>query len=136
MTLYRGLIVSGLSMYANVITFEVALQHRNFPSEESIYQFKLHGPESLYLSPSHADSIQEGRCSTTPEQRCTFTIIPIHPPANPSQSIYSHRPSFHPVLHLSSQNRQSNSFFPNFRFTSLCASQSHHPKSARPPSRG
>ena len=48
----------------------------------------------------------------------------------------SHLPSFQPVLHRSSQNRQSNSFFPSFRFTSLCASHIHVPKSDRPPNRG
>lgn len=56
---------------------------------------------------------------------------------NLSQSTnQSHLPSFHPVLHLSSQNRQSNSFFPNFRLTALCASHIHVPNSWRPDSRG
>jgi hypothetical protein len=48
----------------------------------------------------------------------------------------SHLPSFHPVLQRSSQNRQSNSAFPNLRLTELCASHIHVPKSARPERRG
>ena len=43
----------------------------------------------------------------------------------------SQLPSFHPVLHLSSHFPQSNSFFPNFLLTSLCASHIHFPNSSR-----
>ena len=42
----------------------------------------------------------------------------------------SHRPSFQPVRHRSSTLVQSNSSFPSFLLTSLCASQSHCPNSA------
>jgi hypothetical protein len=48
----------------------------------------------------------------------------------------SHLPSFHPVLQRSSQKRQSNSFFPSFRLTALCASHIQVPNSERPESRG
>lgn len=41
--------------------------------------------------------------------------------ARPTYSVcfQSQLPSFQPVRHLSSHFEQSNSFFPNFRFTSL-----------------
>ena len=42
----------------------------------------------------------------------------------------SHRPSFHPVRHLSSHFPQSNSSFPNFTLTALCASHIHRPNSS------
>jgi hypothetical protein len=38
--------------------------------------------------------------------------------------------SFHPVRHLSSHFAQSNSFFPSFLLTSLCASHIHCPNSS------
>src|SRR5207247_11312389 len=43
---------------------------------------------------------------------------------------------FQPVLHLSSHFAQSNSSFPNFRLTALCASHIQCPNSARPFNRG
>lgn len=79
------------------------------------------------------NAIQRGERSRSPEQRSNKPPTPNHTAMNSSQS---HRPSFHPVLHLSSQNRQSNSCFPSFRLTSLCASQSHQPKSFLPPNFG
>lgn len=48
----------------------------------------------------------------------------------------SHLPSFHPVLHLSSHFLQSNSCFPSFLLTSLCASHIHLPKPSRPSTLG
>jgi hypothetical protein len=63
------------------------------------------------------------KATPTKHSKCTSTV-------------QSHRPSFHPVRHLSSHNRQSNSFFPSFRLTSLCASHIHHPNSFRLPSFG
>lgn len=55
---------------------------------------------------------------------------------NRKHTAQSHRPSFHPVRQRSSQNRQSNSFFPSLRLTSLCASHIHHPNSFRLPNFG
>jgi hypothetical protein len=56
-----------------------------------------------------------------------------HPTCRTHQS---HLPSFHPVRHRSSHRPQSKVGFPSFMFTSLCASQSHCPKSCRELSRG
>lgn len=55
-----------------------------------------------------------------------------------SKTAYVHqsqRPSFHPVLHLSSHLEQSNSGFPSFLLTSLCAPHNHMPKSCLLPAR-
>ena len=54
-------------------------------------------------------------------------VRPVHP-STPARA-QSHLPSGGPVLHLSSHLVQSNSFFPSFLFTSLCAPQSHIPNS-------
>ena len=51
---------------------------------------------------------------------------------NPLSINQSHLPSPHPVLHLSSHLPQSNSPFPNFLLTSLCASHIHLPSSPLP----
>lgn len=69
-------------------------------------------------------------------------IHSIHTPKHAHSKAYtpytphqSHLPSFHPVLHLSSHLAQSNTSFPSFLFTSLCASHSHVPSSSRLPAR-
>lgn len=48
----------------------------------------------------------------------------------------SHLPPSQPSLHLSFHNPQSNSPFPSFRLTSLCALHIHSPNSSRPRTRG
>jgi len=69
--------------------------------------------------------IQREAPRTVPSKLSTSIALPSLPPRN----CQSHRPSFQPVRHLCSQSLQLKTGFPSFLFTSLCASQSHHPKS-------
>ena len=63
----------------------------------------------------------------TPTPKLHLTQPPVH--LNHAQS---QPPSFHPVRHLSSHLPQSNTSFPSFRLTSLCASHSQFPNAPLP----
>lgn len=91
-----------------------------------------------------------------PETLCTYkcnapnhSYIIHHPIPIPPTSLFlsllslfsfpesqSHLPPSQPSLHLSFHNLQSNSPFPSFRLTSLCALHIHKPNSSRPRTRG
>jgi hypothetical protein len=51
-------------------------------------------------------------------------------------ALQSQLPSLGPVTHLSCHLEQSNTGFPSFRFTSLCAPHNHQPNSSLLPTRG
>src|ERR1700733_13010690 len=74
--------------------------------------------------PLNATQMFEALCNAIQHKLVSYTTCHF------VNQLYSHRPAFQPVLHLSSHFEQSNSFFPSFLLTSLCASHIHCPNSS------
>ena len=82
----------------------------------------------------HVQMSREDLCH--PNLYISYISRPRPSPNGQAKRLQSHRPSAHPVLHLSSHLEQSNRRFPSFSLTSLWASHIHLPNPSLPSTLG